>query len=119
MTKILVVDDDADLLEMVTLVLRSYGLEVASLDNGSHFFNTLSRFTPDIIVMDIYLGDADGRNLCRQLKTTTDFSGIPVILYSAGNITQASVQESLADDFLQKPFDIGYLFSKIQAQVSN
>ena len=117
MTKILVVDDDADLLEMVTLVLRTYGMEVASLNNGTHFFHTLSHFTPDIIVMDIYLGDADGRILCKELKTTTDYAGIPVILYSAGNISPASIEESEADDFLQKPFDIGFLFSRIQQQL--
>ena len=118
MTKILVVDDDKDLLEMITLVLRTYGMEVASLNNGTHFFHTLSRFTPDIIVMDIYLGDADGRILCKELKTTTDYAEIPVILYSAGTISQASIEESEADDFLQKPFDIGFLFSRIQQQLA-
>jgi len=118
MAKILVVDDDADLLEMVTLVLRTYGMEVASLNNGAHFFDTLSRFTPDIIVMDIYLGDRDGRNLCKELKTSSDHSEIPVILYSAGNISPASIEESQADDFLQKPFDIAFLFSRIQEKLS-
>jgi CheY-like chemotaxis protein len=67
--------------------------------------------------MDIYLGDADGRELCNSLKTSDKFGHIPVILYSAGNITTSSVKESQADDYLTKPFDNLQLVKKIRSLI--
>ncbi|HTD92226.1 MAG TPA: response regulator [Chitinophagaceae bacterium] len=113
MRKILVVDDDEDLLEMVTLVFMSRGMRVSSLNKGSGFFEIIEKEKPDIIIMDIYLGDADGRDLCRRYKESANSRLLPVILYSAGNIPPASIEISLADDFLQKPFDIGFLMKRV------
>lgn len=117
MPKVLVVDDDLDLLEMVTLVLRTHGLEVYSLNDQADFFPILSNFRPDLVVLDIYLGEADGRDLCRQLKKTEEFSSTPVLLYSAGYISSSSIEDCLANDFLQKPFDISMLMKRIRQQV--
>lgn len=117
MLKVLIVDDDNDLLEMVTLVLRTNGMEVFSLSDHTDFFTTLSNYRPDLIVLDIYLGDADGRELCRQLKNTEEFSDIPVVLYSAGHISSSSIEDCQANDFLQKPFDISVLLKRIRQQV--
>ena len=113
---VLVVDDDKDLLEMVSLVLRKHDMTVACLHEGANLFQKLSLSQPDIILMDIYLGDSDGRELCRQLKESSEYKHLPVILYSAGNITLASIQESLANDFIAKPFDISSLVKKITSQ---
>ena len=113
MKKVLVVDDDIDLLDMVSLVLTRYNMKVNPLDKCLQFYDTLSSDKPDIILMDIYLGECDGRELCQQFKKLNDYTGIPVILYSAGNVTQSSVQESLADDFMSKPFDIKQLVDRI------
>ena len=113
MLNVLVVDDDKDLLEMVSLVLKSHNMKVECLTSGGHFFQSVASGRPDIVLMDIYLGDSDGRDLCRELKNSRQYQNIPVILYSAGNISESSVQESLADDFVSKPFDISYLIGKI------
>jgi DNA-binding response OmpR family regulator len=118
MPKVLVVDDDIDLLEMVTLVLRTHGMEVYSLNDHAEFFPILSNFRPDLVVLDIYLGDADGRELCKQLKRTAEFSTTPVLLYSAGHISSSSIEDCLANDFLQKPFDISILLKRIRQQVA-
>jgi DNA-binding response OmpR family regulator len=113
---VLVVDDDKDLLDMVSLVLRSYAIKVDCLDNGGLVFNRLATHKPDVVLMDIYLGDADGRELCKKIKTMDEYQDIPVILYSAGNITTQSIQESLANDFISKPFDISHLLTRIRLQ---
>lgn len=113
MKKVLVVDDDIDLLDMVSLVLTKYNLKVNPLGKCLEFYDTLSSDKPDIILMDIYLGECDGREICQKFKKSSTYTGIPVILYSAGNVTQSSVQESLADDFMSKPFDIKHLVDKI------
>lgn len=114
---VLVVDDDKDLLEMVSLILKRHSMEVKCLDAGKYLFDSLSSHKPDIVLMDIYLGDADGRELCRQLKESEEYRNIPIILYSAGHITHSSISESLANDFIAKPFDISYLVKKINLQV--
>ena len=76
------------------------GRFLSARGHGKGLFDTLSNFRPDIVIMDIYLGDSDGRNLCQQLKTSTDFKNIPIILYSAGIITKESIEQSMADEFI-------------------
>ena len=114
---VLVVDDDKDLLEMVSLILTRHSMQVECLDAGKHLFESLSARKPDIVLMDIYLGDSDGRELCKKVKESEEYKDIPVILYSAGNISQSTIRESLANDFIAKPFDISYLVKKINSQV--
>jgi DNA-binding response OmpR family regulator len=113
MPKVLFVDDDTDLLDMVSLVLNTYDMHVDPLDQCLQFHDKVSENKPDIVLMDIYLGDCDGRKLCYDLKKTEKYAGIPVILYSARNVTEDSIHESLADEFMNKPFDINRLISRI------
>ena len=115
MPHILVVDDDADLLELVTLVLKRSNYQVTALQDGGKVVPTVEDISPDIILMDIYLGNTDGRNICKNLKTTDKFQDIPVILYSAGNITSQSIKESLADSFIVKPFNNAEILERIQS----
>lgn len=119
MPKVLILDDDADLLEMVDTVLTYNDMTVHCIQKGSALFESIGAVNPDIILMDIFLGDTDGRQLCRQLKTSSSFSHIPVILYSAGNITSESIKEALSDEFIVKPFDINHLVKKINALCLN
>lgn len=118
MAKVLVVDDDNDLLEMITFVLAKHQLEVYCTDKGSNLQDMLAKTTPDILLMDIYLGDSDGRELCKSLKGSEQHQGLPIILYSAGFISTSSIQESLADDFVSKPFDVSQLVGKIRSLLS-
>jgi DNA-binding response OmpR family regulator len=117
MYKVLLVDDDPDLLEMVVMALSKQGYAISSISNGRTFFDVIHSFKPDLILLDIFLGDADGRTLCQQLKQATDQKDIPVILYSAGNIPRYTIENSLADDFVTKPFDIKQLAEKIQSML--
>lgn len=118
MDKVLVVDDDADLLEMVDMALSKQGFTTSTLNNGKYFFNTVESFRPDIILLDIFLGDADGRKLCHQLKEVATSQSIPVILYSAGHISGSSIEHSHANAFVSKPFDIKQLVEKIKVLLS-
>lgn len=118
MSNVLVIDDDLDLLEMVSMVLSSYGLNVQTISQGSKVNESLIVSKPDVILMDIYLGDVDGRDICSALKTSVEYQHIPIILYSAGYITSNSIQASRADDFLAKPFDNKQLVEKIRGYLS-
>ena len=114
MLSVLLVDDDEDLLEMVEMVLENSSMEVETLTSGSGLQDKIKEVNPDVLVMDIYLGDADGRLLCEQLKHSDQFKHLPVILYSAGIITPESIKVSQANEFLAKPFQIDELVNKIK-----
>jgi DNA-binding response OmpR family regulator len=113
MYSVLVVDDDTDLLEMVNMVLRANGFDISCIASGKSFFDAVRSIKPHVILLDVFLGDSDGRNLCHQLKTGTHSQDIPVILYSAEKISGDSLKHSKADHFMAKPFDIGQLVQKI------
>src|ERR1051326_3788769 len=115
MKKVLIVDDDRDLLEMVNMALTEQGFTVSTLTEGKLFFNEVVSFNPDIILLDIFLADADGRKLCYELKSDPSLQHIPVALYSAGHITNSSILESQANIFITKPFDIMQLGEKLRS----
>lgn len=115
MASVLIVDDDTDLLEMVAMALSTHGFATTSISDGKTFIDTVSTVKPDVILLDVFLGDIDGRKLCQKLKTETPFTNIPVILYSAGNISMRSIMESAANAFFPKPFSIKQLTEKISS----
>jgi DNA-binding response OmpR family regulator len=117
MALILVVDDDVDLSEMIDLTLTANGFKTICISGGKNLFATVSSIKPDLILLDIFLGDSDGRNLCRDLKTQPHYQNIPVILYSAGHVSNGSIQESLADIFIAKPFDTIQLIQQIRTLI--
>ena len=117
MHKILVVDDDKDLLEMVCIFLEGQGMQVQYISENFSVKEQLSNFKPDIILMDIYLGSDDGREICSELKKSP-YSHIPVLLYSAGNISASSLHKSMADDFLVKPFNLKTLINTINSHIA-
>jgi len=114
MQKILVVDDDKDLLEMVEMTLSRLGYHITTLAKGSVFFNIVESIQPDVILLDIFLGDADGRTLCHKMELQPAYENIPVILYSAGYVPLSTIEHSKADEFIIKPFDIKQLIEKIK-----
>jgi DNA-binding response OmpR family regulator len=114
---ILILDDDEDLLEMVSLILTKKHFNVTAIKDWQETYESIKVSNPDTILMDIYLGTMDGRKLCRELKENPEFQSIPIILYSAGNITPESIEESLSSDFMVKPFDINVLIGKINDQL--
>lgn len=118
MIRALVVDDDEDLLEMVTLMLSSSGMQVIQLSSGRKLLATVEAESPDIVLMDIFLGDGDGRELCKSLKAQQSTAATKVILYSAGTLDPATIQKAGADDFIAKPFDMYVLIDKVKGLVS-
>ena len=118
MKKLLIVDDDKDLLEMVEMALREQGFEVYTSTEGSSFFSLLEKFKPDIVLLDVFLHDADGRELCYQLKSAPLYHHIPVALYSAGHMSNSTITNSGADTFITKPFELQQLGDKLRAMLT-
>ena len=117
MKRILVVDDDIDILTVVQLVLESNGFEVAAISNWQQIYPRIDDFKPDLILLDVSLGTQDGRNICKQLKSDNKTKNISVILFSANHKVEKSVSECLADSFISKPFDINNLIEGINNQL--
>lgn len=118
MKKVLIVDDDRDLLEMVEMALTEQGFEVSTLEEGRAFFTEIQNFQPDVILLDVFLNDADGRELCYQLKSDPSLKDIPVALYSAGHMSNATIVNSKANLYITKPFDIIQLGEKLRGMIA-
>lgn len=110
MKKILIVDDDDDIREIISLVLKEEGFKVRELNNGSQVLETVNIFKPDIILLDVMLGDADGRDICKKLKNQSSISKIPIIIISATHGIHTKHEKNCgADSYISKLFDISYL----------
>lgn len=119
MINILVIDDDEELLFMMSLMIKTHNMKATCISTSAEIVPALEADEFDLILMDIYLGGDDGRQLTRQFKTADRYNHIPILLYSAGSIELASIRESLADDFIQKPFEMPVLINKIRGMVKN
>lgn len=103
MQKILVVDDDIDLLRILRFILTNNGYECLAVDNGSDINTHLRQYQPDLAILDINIGTTDGKQLCRNMKDDETTSRIPVILFYADTETKSELEKSGADAFVQKP----------------
>lgn len=112
--KILVVDDDQGILEMLELLLDDDGYEVILEPNSVNALKTIEKQHPDLILLDIWMPVISGDQILRTLKTDLKTSSIPVLMYSASTDGKLIAESSGADDFLSKPFDITQLLSAIE-----
>lgn len=112
--KILVVDDDIDILGLVTLLLASKDYKVHSLCRAEETFESAKKFRPDLILLDVNLAGYDGREICKQLKCDEVAKHIPVILFSATPGVKETYHECEAADFIAKPFNGWELIETIE-----
>jgi len=119
MKKILVVDDNQEILEVIELILELEGYQVSALIDANHFNERLTAFKPDLILLDVMLGSLDGRDLCNSLKADKVTVNIPVIMISAShNLNDMQNRVCYPNDFIAKPFDIDNLISKVNQQLA-
>nr|WP_134772682.1 MtrAB system response regulator MtrA [Ornithinimicrobium flavum] len=115
-SKLLVVDDDQALAEMLGIVLRKEGYEVATCGDGGRALPMFREFRPDLVLLDVMLPTQDGIEVCRQLRLE---SGVPVVMLTARTDTRDVVAglEAGADDYVVKPFKPQELLARIQARL--
>ena len=114
--KILVIDDDNALREMVGIVLESEGFEVSYHDAGSGALDKFKSSQPDLVLLDVMLPGKDGIEVCREIR---GISGTPIIMLTAKTESDDVVRglEAGADDYVVKPFDPGVLTARIRARL--
>ncbi|HEX2944642.1 MAG TPA: response regulator transcription factor [Clostridia bacterium] len=113
-TKVLVIDDDVNICELIRLYLDKEGFEVKTVYNGKSGLEAFGDFTPNIAVLDIMLPGMDGWQVCREIRKV---SNIPIIMLTAKGETFDKVLglELGADDYMVKPFDPKELIARIKA----
>ena len=120
MKKVLVVDDNEEILNVISILLDMEGYKVKCQDTGLEIFDTVFSYAPDIILLDIMLGNSDGREICRELKSNPGTKHIPIIMISAShNINAVPGKECHAEDFIAKPFNIDHLVAKVGQYVNS
>ena len=119
MYRILVVDDDQSILDSMEIALTLKDYEVETTTKGEETFSKIESFKPDLIFMDVYLSGMDGREICKQIKERDDTKHIPVIIFSANKSMKEVFEESGANDFIGKPFNMDELYDKVKNQTSH
>jgi len=112
-SRILVVDDEPNILKTMTPLLRSRGYEVSSASNGRRAIEEVERIKPDLIVLDLGLPDLDGVEVCRQVRAR---SSVPIVVLSARRAEGDKVRalDIGADDYVTKPFGTEELLARIR-----
>jgi DNA-binding response OmpR family regulator len=111
--RVLVVDDDPDILDAIRLTLEDEGYAVTTTEKGEYAENLHdgNGGLPDLIILDVLLSGKDGRTICRHLKSREETRHIPIIMISAHPDARESSQDVGADAFLAKPWDIDELLA--------
>jgi len=114
MKKVLIIDDDADIVELQKLYFEKEGYEVATCMQGDKAVATFSVTKPDIIILDLMLPGMDGNDICREIRKVSD---VPIIMLTARTDTLDRVVglELGADDYVPKPFEPKELLARVKA----
>ena len=115
---ILVSDDDAGLIDATSMMLYMSGYEVISTPFGDSV-PQLAKVLPHLIILEICMGQTDGREICKILKKDPFTKDVPVLMLSAQKDVEQSALEAGADHFLQKPFNMDVLLQTIDGLIQS
>jgi DNA-binding response OmpR family regulator len=104
--RILVVEDNEDILELYAIILTSRNYEVLGKENSDNVDAAIRNFSPSVIILDMLLSELSGLDICRQLKNNPETTHIPIIMVSAHASGKEKCKEAGADFFVAKPFDM-------------
>ncbi len=111
MKKVLIVDDEAEIVELITMVLDDGHLSILSAYDGEQALQLAREHQPNLVLSDVMMPRLDGRELCRQIRSDPNLSDVVIILMSA--IYKLSAEECKADELIHKPFDIIYVMETV------
>ncbi|MFA5879377.1 MAG: response regulator transcription factor [Candidatus Margulisiibacteriota bacterium] len=114
--KILVIEDEKDILFLLEYNLKQEGFTVFTVDDGKDAISSVIKFKPDLILLDIMLPNLDGKEILKRLKLDTKYNQIPVIMLTAksADTDVVSALEIGADDYVTKPFSPAVLIARIR-----
>jgi len=116
--KLLLIDDSNDLLEVLKIFFNQKGYTVTTTFNGSGIHSLINDFKPDVLLMDVLLNGQDGRQICRELRSSADTKHLGIIITSASPDNLKNYSMYGADDCIEKPFSLDALQQKIESVLS-
>lgn len=115
--KVMIADDDAGIVDSMSIMLEFEGYEVSTTLDGAKLLQ-MNNELPDLLLLDIWMSGVDGRDICKQLKSNTHTSKLPIVMISASKDIERSAMDAGANDFLAKPFEMEELLRKIEQHIS-
>jgi DNA-binding response OmpR family regulator len=116
--RVMIFDDDTDLLEVCSIVLKSKNFIVMPLNKCSDIIHEVKSFSPNVILMDNWIPDVGGVKATQLLKNNPELKSIPVIFFSANDRVEDLALEAGAEFYLQKPFEIEELETTVSKAVA-
>ena len=116
MKKIIIIEDDADTLDLLEVILRDSGYAIIRANRPMSVDEIIS-ITPNLAILDVMLPYGSGNQICLEIKSNPKSKHIPVMLYSASSNLKALAKESLADTYLAKPFDLNNLLKMVKETI--
>ena len=115
--KLLVIDDDSAVTDLLSLLLKSNGFEVSATNNSTEGLSIIRDTSPDVVILDLMMPEMDGWQICKAVR---EFSQVPIIILSALNDPSmiASVLDAGADDYLTKPTPSRVLIAHINRLIN-
>jgi CheY-like chemotaxis protein len=113
MKRILVVDNDPDILNVMEEILMYEGFEVKAYADTENIIGCIENYNPDLVLMDYILNGINGGELCAQIKSNPQTSSLPVIIMSAYSKVLMSLGNYGCDEFIAKPFDLDEMIYRI------
>lgn len=114
MNKLLIIDDDAGISEMLKTLLEFNGYEIVTSDKPLQAKETIQKYRPDLILLDVRLLGVDGTEVCANLKKDKATANVPVLMMSALSGADKTCEQAGADGFVAKPFEMEDLLEKIR-----
>ena len=116
MKRILIIEDEQDIVDIATLILEDEGYEVCSFTEFPGFEKKVNDCHPDLVLLDLNLRGYHGKEICKYIKAHDHLKQTPVVLMSANKDIQAVKEEAGADAYICKPFDLSDFVGVISAQ---
>ena len=116
--KVLIFDDDADILEVCTIVLQTNGFKVITQKNCEDILAKIDLHTPDVLLMDNKIPPLGGIEACKTIRASAEHASVPIVFFSANQDVARLAGEAGADRFIEKPFDLDALVSTLRKAIA-
>lgn len=113
MNKLLILDDSPYLLDALKYILGHIGYLVKTLVSTEDIYTAIDDFQPDLLLLEIFLGGEDGREICKKLRTSGENKDLRILVFSSHTKALEDYKSYYADDYIEKPFELKSLVDKI------
>ena len=120
MKKVLIVDDELDIVESLKFVLEGAGFECHCAYNGEEGLNLAKEISPDLIILDVMMPKINGFKICRLLKYDNKYKNIPILMVTARSQNEDKLigEETGVDEYITKPFELDEIVKKVEGYLN-